>query len=102
MKKLVILATVATCASMTPALAFGPSPSDPHPPGALFQSTPSGAEKNDPLGGMVNPPVDMRTRSSVDSLRSSNVRLDTQSRKHRGVARSHRGGREDSNTAPLR
>jgi hypothetical protein len=73
-----------------PALAFGPSQSDAHPPGALFQSTPNGA--NDPRGNMVNPPVDMRKRPSAESLRSSNVRLNTQRRLPRGTARgSYRG-----------
>jgi hypothetical protein len=76
----------------------GPSTSDPHPPGALFLSTPDGVAKGDAQGGMVNPQFDMRKRSAaVEELRSSNVQLNTRSRTHRGTARGHH-----RNTVPLR
>ena len=89
MKRLLLRAAMsATCAAigLTPALAFGPSPSDPHPPGALFQSTPSGAASNDPRNNMANPPVDLRQRPAADEMRSSSVRLNTHNRLHRGAS----------------
>src|SRR5437763_10790366 len=104
MKKLILgtaLGAAFVAIGLPPAIAFGPSPSDPHPPGALFESTPSGAAKNDPLGNMVNPPVDLRQRPAADSMRSSNVGLNTQ-RLHRGTAHHNRRGPEDSSTAPVR
>lgn len=87
MRKLVLGATLGAAfvaIGLTPALAFGPSRSDAHPPGALFESTPNA---RDPQGNMINPPVDLRQRPSADSMRSSNVRLNTQPL-HRG-ARHH-------------
>src|SRR5262245_43781254 len=94
MKKLMLGATLGAAfvaIELTPALAFGPSPSDAHPPGALFESTPSGAAKSDPFNNMVNPPVDLRQRPSADELRSSNVRLNTQP-PHHGTRHHNRGG----------
>ena len=65
----------------------GPSTSDPHPPGALFLSSPSGS---DAQGGMFNPPVDLRKRSAViDDMRSSSVRLNAPNRMRRGPVRRH-------------
>src|SRR5215468_8630401 len=97
MKKLMLGVTLGAAFAangLTPALAFGPSPSDAHPPGALFQSTPRGAAKSDPFNNMANPPIDLRQRPSVDEMRSSNVRLNTTPRLHRGTR--HRS------TAPMR
>ena len=95
MKKLILRATLGAAmgatlaaAALTPAFAFGPSRSDAHPPGALFQSSPSGAGKDDPRGGMLNPPDDLRMHSA---MRASNIRLNTWPL-HRGV-RHHRSMR---------
>ena len=86
MKKLILRATLGAAlaaTALTPALAFGPSKSDAHPPGALFQSSPIGASKDDPRGGMLNPPDDLRMHSA---MHASNVRLNT-AQLHRGVHR---------------
>jgi hypothetical protein len=77
MKELVLAAAFLAIGSTTQALAFAsPSPSDAHPPGAIFESTPNGASTSDPRGNMVNPPVDMRVRTSPE-MRDSNVGLMT-------------------------
>jgi hypothetical protein len=55
MKKLILIACVAL--APTAAMAFGPSTSDPHPPGALFQSKPGPAAHASP---MSSAPVSMR------------------------------------------
>jgi hypothetical protein len=48
-------------------------------------STPSGAEKGDAEGGMINPPVDFRVKSQPSqSMRSSSVGLPTRHRRARG------------------
>jgi hypothetical protein len=52
------------------ALAFGPSPSDAHPPGALFESSPTGA-----------------TSRGFRTMRSSNVSLAVHERRHHRSAR---------------
>jgi hypothetical protein len=74
-----------------PASAFGPSKSDGHPPGALFQSSPSGARQDDASGGKLNPPVDLRRRAAVHSMRSANVRLNAGASLHHGTTRHHQG-----------
>jgi hypothetical protein len=76
MKSFVLAAAIAAAAcaatGATPAFAFGPSPSDAHPPGALFQSKP--------------PQAQARARGA---MRSSNVRLQPSGAHRRG----HRGAK---------
>ena len=94
------LAATFVVIALTPAWPqAAPSPSDAHPPGAIFLSTPSGAEADDPQGNMINPPVDLRVKpKAAESMQSRSAGLSTRQRRARGRA----GGPEDSNTAPIR
>lgn len=113
MKKLIIGAAVAALglsSAITSASAFGPSPSDADPPGALFSSRPGGVDHVPEAVQEMSPGWSYRdaapgwSNSNVH-LRTSNVRLRHHQHRHslRGNAPGPQTGTaKDSASAPSR